>query len=381
MPKTTNTVDNLVVNESMVLQNVPVATQSYVDNLIQGLRIHKSVRAAESNEEKKSDILDETYFLEPALSNGDQFILTKENGDSNDRLELDGVLLKANDRILVNVENDKDGDKDNGVYQLRATTADEIHGNLDVGDLRWYRTVDMDEPSEVKNSYVFVNEGTVNGGYGYVLASQVDQTFTVGSDKLLFTIFQGQHDSLAEYARNVVPGSTLDIRLNNEASDRANLSSELSIALNAEVNDRSTAVANEKASRESADNTLTANLASEVSNRETAVANEKASRESADNTLTANLASEVSDRETAVANEKASREEAVANEKASRESADSSLQSQIDDIFSGSTKDLVADGLVIGNFRFTTSGNNLHIHHRNGNGDSWSEPVWKLNVE
>ena len=86
---------------------------------------------------------------------------------------VDGVSLDQGDRILV--KNQSDGTA-NGIYVVSADA--------------WTRATDADSPSEVTSGmYVYVEEGTSNGGSQWVLATY--NPIEVGVTSLTFVTFSG----------------------------------------------------------------------------------------------------------------------------------------------------------------------------------------------
>lgn len=120
------------------------ATKQYVDNLVAGLDIHPSVRAA-----------------------------TTANITLSGAQTIDGVSVVGGDRVLVK---DQSTAANNGIY-VAAPGA-------------WSRATDADASAEVTaGMFVWVTEGTTNGDTGWVLTT--NDAITLGSTGLSFTQFTG----------------------------------------------------------------------------------------------------------------------------------------------------------------------------------------------
>ena len=84
---------------------------------------------------------------------------------------IDGVAVIAGDRVLVKNQATA---SDNGIYDVAAGA--------------WTRSADSDTSLEFNSgAFTFVEEGTVNGGRGYVLTTA--NPITLGSTSLTFTLF------------------------------------------------------------------------------------------------------------------------------------------------------------------------------------------------
>tara|TARA_A100001015_G_scaffold172552_1_gene191754 strand:- start:737 stop:2209 length:1473 start_codon:yes stop_codon:yes gene_type:complete len=124
-----------------------LATKSYVDAVKTGLDVKDSVRAATTA----------NITIASALNNGDS---------------LDGVTLATNDRVLVKNQSTA---SENGIYIVGASPS---------------RATDFDSTAEVSGgTFVFVEEGTLNGDHGFVVTT--DGSVTVGSTSITFTQFSG----------------------------------------------------------------------------------------------------------------------------------------------------------------------------------------------
>jgi hypothetical protein len=83
---------------------------------------------------------------------------------------IDGVTLSSGDRVLIK---DQSNPVQNGIYIVGVST--------------WTRAADADTWSELRNSFVFVTEGNINAGNGYITA--IPSTGTVGSYPINFELF------------------------------------------------------------------------------------------------------------------------------------------------------------------------------------------------
>lgn len=120
-----------------------LATQAYVDSLVQGLSWKKSVRAASTG----------NGTLASAFENGDT---------------LDGVTLVTGDRILL--KNQSTG-SENGIYTVNASGAPT-------------RATDADTGAELVNATVYVSEGTTLADTQWTCTTNAP--ITVGSTSLAF---------------------------------------------------------------------------------------------------------------------------------------------------------------------------------------------------
>ena len=146
-------------------QATDAATKNYVDAVKTGLDMKESVRVA-----------------------------TTANVTLSGLLTIDGVALKAGDRVLVKNQTNK---TQNGIY-VAATAA-------------WQRAVDADNigGSEVRSGlFTFVEEGAANSNSGWVLATL--NPITMGSSNLDFVQFSGAGSFEAGQGL-VKNGNTIDV--------------------------------------------------------------------------------------------------------------------------------------------------------------------------
>jgi hypothetical protein len=141
------------------------ATKAYVDSLSAGLDPKASVRAA-----------------------------TTANITLSGAQTIDGVSVIAGDRVLVK---DQSTGADNGIYVAAAGS--------------WARSTDADASAEVTGGmFTFVEEGTTNGGKGFVLTTA--NPITLGSTALTFTTFSSA-GAITAGAGLSLTGSTLDVNV------------------------------------------------------------------------------------------------------------------------------------------------------------------------
>ena len=118
------------------------ATKAYVDAARSGLDVKASVRVA-----------------------------TTANITLSGAQTIDGVVVSAGDRVLV-----------------KNQTAGAQNGIYDVAVGAWTRSTDSDTSGEFNSgAFTFVEEGTVNGGRGYVMTTA--NPITLGTTSLAFTMF------------------------------------------------------------------------------------------------------------------------------------------------------------------------------------------------
>jgi len=86
---------------------------------------------------------------------------------------IDDIVLVIGDRILINYQTTE---TENGIYTVNANGVAPT------------RSSDFDTASNQANSFVFVQEGTINNGKGFVCRN-IDGSDTVGTDNINFDIF------------------------------------------------------------------------------------------------------------------------------------------------------------------------------------------------
>ena len=142
-----------------------LTNKAYVDSVANGLDVKKSVRVAT------------TANLSATYNNGAG---TLTNSGSQAAIQIDGVTLVANDRVLVK---DQSTAAQNGFYKVTTVGS---------GSANWVltRTPDADAASELTaGAFTFAEEGTANGDNGYVLST--NGAVTLGTTAITFEQFSG----------------------------------------------------------------------------------------------------------------------------------------------------------------------------------------------
>jgi phage-related tail fiber protein len=157
----------LLTNLAAPTAPTDAANKAYVDSVAQGLSIKDPVRVATTG---------------PIVLSGIQTI--------------DGVLLVANDRVLVK---DQAAGQDNGIYLVQAGA--------------WTRSLDADtSPEVVSGIFVFVTDGTLNENSGWVLTTL--DPITLGVTVLVFAQFSGAGQIEAGDGLTKT-GNTLDVNVDD----------------------------------------------------------------------------------------------------------------------------------------------------------------------
>ena len=144
--------NNKITNVGSPTNDVDVATKAYVDETVEALPIQKKCRVATKGN------LSSTY------SSSNNTLTGTSNGIIGTVID-EGVNLIVDDRVLVK---DQTSVSENGIYKV--TTLGTI-------STPWVltRTDDFDETNEInKGDFVFVVEGTLNGGNGWVVTQKND---------------------------------------------------------------------------------------------------------------------------------------------------------------------------------------------------------------
>jgi hypothetical protein len=161
-------------------QALQAATKQYVDEVAEGLRVKPAVEVATSAS------LDATY------DNGTNGVGATLTGNSNGAFPtIDGVTLTSttpgqNGVLVKNQSNPAH----NGRYNLT---------QVGDGSNPWILTRCglCDESDEIPGMYVFVKDGTLGEGTGWVAVVSDPATFTIGTDAINFTQFSGAGTYLA----------------------------------------------------------------------------------------------------------------------------------------------------------------------------------------
>ena len=168
-----------------------LVNKSYVDAIAEGLHVHASVKAA------TTDTL-------ATLSGGS---VTYDNGTSgvgatltlsSALSTLDGYTLVNGDRVLIK---NQANTAHNGIYIRTSSTV-------------FTRALDFDTTTEIASGdFLFVSEGTLNGGNGYV---QTEVTTSIGTSPILFEQFSGAGQIVAGEALSKT-GNQLDVNVDNSS--------------------------------------------------------------------------------------------------------------------------------------------------------------------
>ena len=159
------------------------ATKLYVDNVTAGINFHESVHAASVSN------------LAVVYNNGTSGVGATLTADTNRAFStLDGESVTVGQRVLIKEQTDQ---KQNGIYTLTAVGS---------GSAPWVLTratdADNNPAGEMKaGDFTFVQNGTVNAGYGYVNNSTASP-IVIGTDNITYTTFNA--------AKTVVAGTNLE---------------------------------------------------------------------------------------------------------------------------------------------------------------------------
>jgi hypothetical protein len=166
------------------------ATKAYVDSVANGLDVKSSVRVATT-----------TSLPASTYDNGAATI----TADANGALEIDGVTVSVDDRVLVKNQT-AEASVQNGLYKVTATGS---------GGAAWVltRTPDADQAAELTGgAFVFVEEGTANADNGYVFTH--NGTPTLGTDPITVVQFSGA-GQISAGAALTKTGNTLDVAVDD----------------------------------------------------------------------------------------------------------------------------------------------------------------------
>ena len=160
-----------------------LVNKSYVDAVANGLDVKASVRVAT------------TANLAGSYNNGNGTITASSNG----AISIDGVSLSVNDRVLVK---DQTTQTQNGFYKVTTVGSGSAAFVLT-------RTPDADAASELTGgAFTFVEEGTANADYGFVLTT--NGTPTLGTTNITFEQFSGA-GQISAGAGLTKTGNTIDV--------------------------------------------------------------------------------------------------------------------------------------------------------------------------
>ena len=188
--KYSNTAINQYVDlDGMKIQDIALPTangdaanKQYVDSVASGLSLIASVKAATIA----------PFSTTAALGNGTITLANGEGGfnSTNNTFTVDDISLSQDDRVLIKDKTTHNGSVSfisNGVYTV---------GALDQATLTLTRATDFTAAaltSGASGAFVFVSQGTINKGSGFVCHS-LSTADTVGTHDLLFTGFSSAGD-------------------------------------------------------------------------------------------------------------------------------------------------------------------------------------------
>ena len=166
------------------------ATKAYVDSVANGLDVKSSVKVATT-----------TSLPASTYDNGAATI----TADANGALEIDGVTVSVDDRVLVKNQT-AEASVQNGLYKVTATGS---------GGAAWVltRTPDADQAVELTGgAFVFVEQGSVNADNGYVFTH--NGTPTLGTTPITVVQFSGA-GQISDGAALLKTGNTLDVQVDD----------------------------------------------------------------------------------------------------------------------------------------------------------------------
>lgn len=191
---------NKIINLSMPINSLDAVNKSYVDGLSSGINIKQSVKVATTTNFNSLAISGTiTYNSTGGTSGRGQItgILSTSNS-----LIIDGITLTQTDntsRILIKDQTSK---AQNGIWTIN------ISGTV----LTLNRASDYDQDSEVTTgSYIYVESGTINGGFSWVLITA--NPITIGGasgTELVYSKFSSAVETNAGLGLTKI-GSVIDI--------------------------------------------------------------------------------------------------------------------------------------------------------------------------
>lgn len=165
--------NNVTIAGNITINGTPTAdthavTKSYVDNVTAGLNFHEAVHAAT------------TTNLVATYNNGTAGVGATLTADANGALVIDGHTLIVGDRVLVK---DQTNQTQNGIYDVT---------DIGSGSTPWILTRSSDSDNSpvgemAGGDFCFVQQGTVNAGYGYI--NNTDGAITIGTTNITYTQF------------------------------------------------------------------------------------------------------------------------------------------------------------------------------------------------
>ena len=170
-PTGISAVNRRIRNVGAPISDKDAATKSYVDGVTQGLAIRDPAKAATTAALTSTNDITAFTYDSGANGFGAKILITATTGLDS----VDGYTLQSGDRLMIKNETGNNLPF-NGIYNW-----DSAKGLT--------RTTDMDSASEFNGGeFVFVQEGTINGGNGF---SQKDNVTTLGQDPVHFVQFSG----------------------------------------------------------------------------------------------------------------------------------------------------------------------------------------------
>lgn len=158
-------------------------TKSYVDNITAGLNFHAAVHAAT------------TANLTATYANGTNGYLATLTGTGT-LPTIDGETILQDERVLVKAQTDS---KQNGIYTLTTVSPNWV--------LTRAADADNNPAGEIATGdFTFVQTGTANGGYGYIMSTA--GTITIGTSSINYTQFNaGQSVVAGNGLQETTPGT------------------------------------------------------------------------------------------------------------------------------------------------------------------------------
>jgi hypothetical protein len=163
-----NNGSNKITNVSTPTADMDAANKAYVDTFVTGLSPKTAVRVATNGALSPAAIYDN------GVSGVGATLTTLTTGT----LTIDGVVVVANDRVLIKDQADP---VQNGIYDVT------VAGNVGVLYILT-RALDTNQPAELVSAYTYTgNEGTDNKNKGYVQTTPA--TITIGSSSIVWALF------------------------------------------------------------------------------------------------------------------------------------------------------------------------------------------------